>query len=482
MLSVQNNLKEAARIALLLFALLLAGAFLFYRERMIIDAAYVSFHIIHKYSIQIQANRYGSFITQLFPWLAAKLQLPLKVILIGYSASFNIFYLLGAWILYRVRQYELVILMSLYFSLYVSDTYFWTNNELHQGTCWMFLMFGLMLQGRTQAYTRTARAGYYLLFAILAFLSIYTHPTVMIPMGYLWGFYILQKDRFRFSIREIAAHSAVFIGIIIFKMLSSLQHSYDGANIRKLKHVNIYDVLDTFSSGLADRFWKGCLHNYWLLPVLFLCSIYILVRERKFLVLAWTLACNLAFFIVLCIVFDGGGNTFYIESEFMPYAILACTGFVYFLLPELRRPRPVFLISLIFLVRLVYIGASADRFIERRLALEQMIGYMKTNHIRKMIVPQNPVMTRQLQETWALPHESLYLSLLLDDTARTVICRNESEMAALNVEDTRQSFIDPFAHMHGNDFEGHFYFRPDTTSNYKVVPYRVITGKPDGTE
>jgi hypothetical protein len=482
MLPAPNNLKEAARISLWLLAVLLAGAFLFYRERMIIDAAYVSFHIIHKQSLQIQANRYGSFITQAVPWLGARLHLPLRAILIAYSASFNLFYLLGAWILYRSRLYELVILMALYFTLYVSDTYFWTNNELHQGVCWMFLMFGLMLRVRLRAHSVWGQVAYYLLFTVLAFLSLYTHPLVMIPIGYLWGFYMLQKDRFRFSIKEILLHSALFMGILLFKMLSSLKLSYDGAYIRKLKHASIYDIGDTFNSDLADRFWKGCLHNYWLLPLLFIGSLYILYRKRHFLVLAWTAGFNLAFFIALCIVYDNGGNTFYIESEFMPYAILGCTAFVYFLLPELQRPRAAWLLCFIFGVRLVYIGFAAGRFTERRAVVDHMVSYMKANGIRKMIIPENPLLRQQLQEVWALPQESLYLSLLRDDTARTAVCLTEQELAGTSIDYSHNEFFDPFARIDRSKFAHHFYFHPDTNSNYQVVPYHLITGKPAGTE
>ena len=66
-----------------LFIVLLAGAAFFYMERMLfLDASFILFRIINLGEFQIQEHRYGSFITQAFPLIAAKLHLPIQVVVL----------------------------------------------------------------------------------------------------------------------------------------------------------------------------------------------------------------------------------------------------------------------------------------------------------------------------------------------------------------------------------------------------------------
>lgn len=114
------------RLVLGLFTVLLLGAGWFSLERILFsDASYILFRVINLDRLQIQEHRYGSFITQGVPLLAARLHLPLKFIVVLYSLSFNLFYLAVALLLsYGFREFGLSVLMSFYYLLFVSDTYF----------------------------------------------------------------------------------------------------------------------------------------------------------------------------------------------------------------------------------------------------------------------------------------------------------------------------------------------------------------------
>ena len=109
-----TSLRYAAVGSLIALSILLLGAVVFYKERMVFsDAAHIVFYEINQGKLQIQVERYGAFITQIWPLLGSKLNLSLKAILILYSLSFNVFYLAVALILFRFRDYQLVILMAL---------------------------------------------------------------------------------------------------------------------------------------------------------------------------------------------------------------------------------------------------------------------------------------------------------------------------------------------------------------------------------
>ena len=108
--------KYAAKIALLVLALLAIGAAVFYKLRMsFLDAPYIAFNIINTDALHIQEHRYGAFITQAVPLLAARMGLSVKAILVGYSLSFTLFYLLVALLLvYKFKEYGMAVLMACY--------------------------------------------------------------------------------------------------------------------------------------------------------------------------------------------------------------------------------------------------------------------------------------------------------------------------------------------------------------------------------
>src|SRR5689334_1506138 len=97
------------RLIASLFVVLLIGAFVFSLERILFcDASYILFRIVNFDTLQIQEHRYGSFITQGFPLIAAKLHLPLSAIVVLYSISFNLLYLAVALLLlYKFKEQTL---------------------------------------------------------------------------------------------------------------------------------------------------------------------------------------------------------------------------------------------------------------------------------------------------------------------------------------------------------------------------------------
>lgn len=473
----QNNLKSAARIALIPLIIQLLGAIIFYKERVIFDGAYIAFQIINEGKLEIQVERYGSFITQIFPLITSKCHLPLKVVLISYSVSFPVFYLSTALILYRIRAYALVVLTGFYFTLYVSDTYFWTNNELHQGVCWMLLLFGLLYFNFCKQNLRHSflRQTFNLLaFTILSFIAIYTHPSVMIPCGFLWGYYIIDNWHSGIGKKTTVIQSVILLAIIVFKYLTSTKNTYDSGFLTRLEKINIQDVLDTFTSGLADVIWKGYLFNYWFIPLLFIAGAIALCKKRKFLLLVFFAVANLAFFIVLCLLFSGG-DTFYIESELMPFAILACTPFVYEVIPAISsRKKTVLLLSLIFAVRITFILFSVPKFTDRVEKIESMLQVMRSKNLTKMLVIRkdgDDRLEKDIIMSWALPYESIYLSALNGDNPQlTISYTHSNRVADLGKENLYTNMIFAFG-LWSIPMMNKQYFNIDTIQDYTTVKY-----------
>src|SRR5690606_38236002 len=79
-----------------------------------------------------------------FPLAGVWLKLPLTLIVLLYSASFNLFYLVSGIVLFRLKQYHFLLLLAFYLTACATETFYWSNNEVHQGICWMLLTFGFL--------------------------------------------------------------------------------------------------------------------------------------------------------------------------------------------------------------------------------------------------------------------------------------------------------------------------------------------------
>lgn len=467
-----DTLKAAAKVALGILFLLLVGSAIFWKERMLFsDASFIAFRIINYGNLQMQVGRHGAFITQVFPWVASKAHLPLWLVLWLYSLSFTIFYFLTGWLLYRMRQYPLTILLAFYLSLYVSDTYFWTNNEVHQGVAWMLLDFGLLhyLYSRYGHRVKPFLLYSLPLFAVLTFIAIYTHPLVMITFLFLWMFWVLAKESF-FVSKLSFLYLAIVATVCVLKYWESQNNWYDGGFVHNITHTTLRAVLQTFSSSLAMDFYKGALQNYWLLWLFFIVGLMGLYRQKKYRLLAYTILSCLGYFIMICLAFYPS-KTFYIESEWMSLSILATAGFVYFVLPNMAANRAMLLLAVAFGIRLCYIGFASEKFTKRVQFLDHHVREMRQQPIsKKIVLNQRNTWDTSLLLTWGLPYETLLLSAMHQDQPTvTMSYLKQEKITEYEAATYTKGLVSDFGHFEGRLLNP-YYFQMDT-----VRPYTIVT-------
>jgi hypothetical protein len=465
----RNLLKSVAGLVPVLLAVLLAGAIYFYKQRMLfIDAPHILFRIINDGELQITEHRYGSFITQLVPWLGAKMHLSLRIVTILYSASFYMFFLTVALLLvYKFRNYGLAILFGLYLTLFASDTFYWPNNEVHQGIAWLFLAFALNF---SVANKETSRLLKVLLFAASFFLAIWTHPLVMLVMVYLWFFYWLDKSSWPYSRAESFVYTGILLALSYCKFYQGQHHGYDSCKIEIVTQFHPGQIKAIFSSPQLHFFIKSCLTNYWLFVVLFVAGLVGLIWKKKYLLLLLTVFFAAGYLVLLTITFwDGHSPRFYIESEYMPLSIICCAPFAYFVLPRLRVKVAVVAVVLVFLIRLGYIYGAAAPFIKRVEVLAMINGKMKQKEITKAIITeQGKSIDSLLFMNWALPVESMLFSQLSgENPGRTCIFLTADEMQRFNTA-SRDTMLGCYEKRPASRINS-LYFKMDTVQVYKVI-------------
>ncbi|HZH37594.1 MAG TPA: hypothetical protein VEX65_09975, partial [Flavisolibacter sp.] len=402
------------RLLTSLFVLMLAGAALFSMERVLFaDASFILFRIINSDSLQIQEHRFGSFITQGVPLLAARLQLPLETIVVLYSTSFTLFYLLVVLLLlYRFKEQELAVLMGLYFLLFVSETWFWMNNEVHQGIAWMFLFFAVIRWlGRKNSHWIIS----YPVFIILAILTLFTHPLILFPASYLWLFYCSRKD-WPYTRSSTVLFSCILLLIAAVKLYLSTGNSssYDAEKLQSIRHISWQNIVEAFHSPLVKELPKQMLLNYWLVPVLFITGVLAAWKQNARLLMALTVSYTGLYFLALCMTFRDF-LPFYTESELMPATIFLAVPFVYCALPQVTARKQVLILAVIILVRLGYIASASQKWTDRKEWLMQTLETMRRQHTTKGIMYETETNKKLLLLNWGTPCESIIASALKGD-------------------------------------------------------------------
>jgi hypothetical protein len=456
-----------SRLVLTLFVLLFLGSLVYAHERVLFsDASYILFRIINSGGLQIQEHRYGSFITQGVPLIAAKFHLPISTIVVLYSVSFHLFYLaVICLLLYVFRQKELAVLMSLYFLLFVSDTYFWMNNEVHQGIAWMFLFFGVLLY---MGEKRTAPWIVYPVFASLAFLSLYTHPLVVFPAAFLWLF-LLSRRQLPYSRKQIWMLTSLFIILALSKILVSTGASshYDVHKLNWLTHPSLRNISEAFGSSLAKEILVRTIRFYWLVPLLFVAGLYAIARQKLYGQLWLTLGFSFVYFLAICFTYRDF-TPFYMESELMPATIILTAPFVYSVFSSLKHVAQVVCLGLVFVIRITAIYQSSGKWTERKEWLYATLNTMRNQRINKGLIEENQDNSQKLIMNWGTPTESIIASALYGEKPQRTFVIDKRENLSSRLPDRPIYMISCFENVPGSSLNER-YFSIDTTTHYKLV-------------
>jgi hypothetical protein len=450
-----------------LFLALLAGSFIFAQERILFcDASFIFTEILNNSSLRIQEHRYGSFITQSVPLIAGKMHVPLKTALLLYSASFNLFYLsVAAVIIFRFKNIMLAILMAFYYTLFVTDTYYWTNNELHQAIGWMFLLIAFVMDYKKNNYSFVLHT---IIFFLLSFLSFFTHPLILLVLPFLWLFILFDKNLNPYSFKRSLLLSGLLIVICATKFYLMKQGGYDTEKLSAPTHFSIKDLIRSFTSPMAKAVVIKMFTTYYFIPLLFATGLWFTFKMKQYRHLILTLLFSIGYFMAGCLTFTDF-VPFYIESEWMPFSIITTILFVYYVLPRIKPGIALVLLSTIFAIRLCYIVQAGQKFTERKEWIYATLDKMKQGSISKGYLFNNEKRNKLLLMNWGTPTESLLASALQGDKPNHtfVVFENPDDLKRRMVTSNKEmvASFGSWNYQVLNDY----YFNIDTLSAYYFV-------------
>ena len=465
----EKNLQYTSKVAIPFFVLLLVLSVVFYRYRVLfVDPSGMIFMAINTEWFSYGDYRDSAIITQILPIIASRLHLSINTALILYSASFQLFYLIVISLLYfRYKAPKLAILLTFYFSLIVSDNFFWPSNEIHQGIAYTFLFLGIILQRK-----KITLFGH-LIAMVCLFFGIFSHFLVITTLSFLWVVFWLNREEGQLNHRQSIFYSVVIATIFIIKLILGANSLYDGIKLHKILHPTLRMLTNSFVNGHSQSISKLFITNYWIVLILLGVGIFSLVKEKKYLLSFLTVGACIIYYALVSLTYVEVFHRdlqFYIETEWMPITILATFPFVYNVLDKIKPSHTIMLLCLILSVRLGYIFNAKELFVKRYENLALVCHKMKEKGETKLIIPKTDATDATFIMDWGTASESMLYSVI-EGINPQVTFKISNDSTLVNTPNTVH--IGTFFNIESSNLNPN-YFHIDTTRPYKVMSLEDI--------
>ncbi|MBX2905008.1 MAG: hypothetical protein KF744_03160 [Taibaiella sp.] len=471
----ENHLRKQSLIALSALFLLLVGAVIYWQARVLFaDSAFQVFNVINQQAFSIAHYRYGAFVSQLGPYIFSQMHLPLKVVLFIYAITPNLlFAAVCAIILFVLRQYKVAVLMGLYYLLLVSDSYVLVADEMNQGAAWMFLYFALLLHSG-----RKPPNPFFLYptLAILAFLAISSHFILIIPIAFIWGYFLIDGVEWQRSKSASVLLTLLLVTIVAIKMIIGASDPYDNEHLHNVTHFSLQDIAESFAKPVIITFLSRCFTNYWSAMIVFVLGVGSLWRMGKKALAGWTILTCTGYLILMGLAYgeyDEHMLLFHIEIEWRCLSVILATPFVFAFLPSISVSRSSMLLMAIFVVRLSYIGHAMDKYDSRIEFERNILAKMTNTGISKVAIYEETRLKEKYILSWAIPYETMMLSAMNNDQPnKTVLFINPDNKEEQNcIKDPQYLYL--FDCVPAKQINTH-YFSVDTMRPYSTMHYRDI--------
>ncbi len=456
-----QDLKNASIISILFLSVLLLASFFLYPLRMsFIDAPFMIFQIIQKETPDIMVERYGSIVTQIFPYIGYKLGLSLASIMLLYSMSFNLFYLISALLLFKIKEYAWIIVLTMYQIAFATDSYFWTNNEIHQGIAWLTLTFGFW-----SYFERLKSLNGFRIFIIvfMGAVSVFTHPLI-IPVLIFIVIFLVLNGKLNLKIYKDQLIILTCILLCVIKLIFSSYNWYDGGKFNQLTSHSISDWLTIFEKPVFKAFFNELIVNHWVAIILTLINILVLLKTRQFLILIFELLFILSYLMVTAMMFPEFVR-FYIESQWMPIAVFLSLPIVFNLKKSSALKLLPFAVLFVCIIWVANMIRPYNLFAERYALHNTILNKMESKNLSKAIITDvDEAVKKKMIMPWGLPVESLILSSSINSPKLRTFLFDQPE----RLPSDASMFLSCFENIPCSKLN-QTYFKLDTINKYKVI-------------
>ncbi|MCS7036638.1 MAG: hypothetical protein RMJ33_05980 [Saprospiraceae bacterium] len=459
--------RSALWLGALMYTVLALMAVVFYLERMtLLDMAFQGFHILRTGELQIQSGRFGAAGTQVFPWAAQALGLPLRGVLITYSLGHVFYYAaLFAVVMFGFRQWRWGFVLLLLSTLMTTHTFYWLS-EMPQG---LAFLAALLAWAHAREHPRRFRLWEYPLLAGAVVTAFYFHPLVLHAFAFCAAYFWLDTHTTRALKQNYALLAGLFAACLIVKYFVLPLDWYDNmAMERSRAFAELWPHWFDLKSQRDFLQWLAA--DYYVLAIVVALNVaYFLWRRR------WWLAVLSAFGPVVFVFMVNvphhyGAPQFYMENLYLPLGVMAAVPWIFGvllgLLPAHRLWIPVAIVVFAGLMRIAFAHSTWTARVQWERNFLQKTA--QTDH-RKWLMAESQVPMDTLIMSWGSAFEFLiHSSLTHPDSARCLLI-DETPERFDTLRTRPRLFLSEFKNYPFDSLPAR-YFRPRDTAEYRYWP------------
>ncbi|MCF8309064.1 MAG: hypothetical protein K9I68_08655 [Bacteroidales bacterium] len=403
------------------FIVLIIGAIVFYKERLLADSSYYLFQVINQQFFHIEHARLILVFSQILPLLGTYLGISMKGILLLYSLNHVLFpYLVYLVARYRYDFPQAGIIFILLQIIGITHGYFVPMFELYYGS-YLLIFFAILLHRQPNSKSFPA----FQLFLVLLILS--SHPYAFLLLGFVILSHALRtKWRFRKQYIRIAALMAIFI---VFKLFFATEYEQNKSQafIYALTH-HTYD-LDYLKNLVLFLF-----RHYTEVLMIFVITVIIFLYQRKFIQFFTWLGFTFLILAMVNVSHYGFEISRYQEQIYYSWVFMIVFPALFYGLGQIEKKKPKFLLILSFLLIGTFhtgdILKISKEFLNRRKNMERVIEKGTHKAGDKFYVDISEVKgTNRVPPNWSYPIETMLLSVAGDKECVTVCTSDDMEFA-----------------------------------------------------
>lgn len=394
------------------------AAYFFQERTVFLDPAFVIFSIASTGDFAIQASRFGSALTQFFPWAAVQLHLPIRWVMIIYSVGMVFFYFSCFYVVQRwFKNSNLALGLLLFNTFMVSYTFWWMQIEFAQGIALSLVFLAFMTRERQWAdYNALEISAFFLILIAL----LYFHPLIPFLLVYLLLFARLD-EKLRLPKKQFWTVAILSGIILLFKNYVMPLAAYDN---QASQGIHNFKTLPSYLNIQSNyNFIQYCIKDYYLLPIGLLACIVVLAIQRKWLKLGLLVGMFFAYLLLVNVSYAQGMPQFHIESFYLPLSVFVILPLVFDVLPLIKK-TPIVLggLGVILALRIFHIAALHEPYSKRLAWQNQMLDKLEQQGAKKLIIGEKDVPMDTLIMSWGSSFEFWLLSSLRNpDAPRSIV-------------------------------------------------------------
>jgi hypothetical protein len=413
MILLKNRWLILLQIAV--FAVLIALAAVFFRERLLVDSGYYLLRMINHGWPWVEHQRYILVLSQILPWLGVVFQLPMKVILLLYSLNHVLFPLLVFYLTVKIYNKPIAGFVLLLFQTAGLITGFFVPMfELYYAGSLLVLFVSALYSHKSLTSN--------LILIISGFFIISSHPIGIVLLFMVMVIHFLKHKWEKVSI----------YGVIVTITLAVLLLKYFNAS--EYESGKTAAIISGFSEGKYNLTWLGGMigfvfSNY--LPVLLTATgIWIAMIINKSAKEAFV---YFAFFMVIFFLsaLNTGTlqNSRYNEQVWFPLSVIALMPLLTTNIAGRIEKLKLLLMAgfvLFFAFRINLIREEGSRYSQRTETLMKLISQAREMNGQHFVVDEKELEIENVPgPNWSYPIESLLFSAESGSDSALTICTTE---------------------------------------------------------